>query len=209
MYQDPRVSRVSEAVSRALDDRQREATEEVEGILAATVRVMQRVAPEAPRVTDIVAEAGSSNKAFYRYFTGKDELILAVMERGVAIVVSYLEYLMAKETDPVEKVARWIEGQLAQVADPDLITLSQAAIIQMSATANQQVADSEILLPMRALLTEPVAALGSQDPDRDADAVFLCTTGTVRRYVSAGHRPDRADVEHLVEFCLSGIGITR
>ena len=51
---------------------------------------MERAAPEPPRVSDIVAEAGSSNKAFYRYFAGKDDLILAVMERGVAIVVSYL-----------------------------------------------------------------------------------------------------------------------
>jgi len=78
-------SRVAAAVERALDDRQREATEEVERILAAAVRVMERVAPEPPRVSDIVAEAGSSNKAFYRYFAGKDDLILAVMERGVAI----------------------------------------------------------------------------------------------------------------------------
>ncbi|GAB4932225.1 hypothetical protein MAHJHV35_47990 [Mycobacterium avium subsp. hominissuis] len=52
------------------------------------------------RVSDIVAEAGSSNKAFYRYFAVKDELILAVMERGVAIVVSYLEHQMAKEATP-------------------------------------------------------------------------------------------------------------
>ncbi len=76
-------NRVAAAVERALDDRQREATEEVERILAAAVRVMERVAPEPPRVSDIVAEAGSSNKAFYRYFAGKDDLILAVMERGV------------------------------------------------------------------------------------------------------------------------------
>ncbi|CAN5766296.1 hypothetical protein BH09ACT7_BH09ACT7_34920 [soil metagenome] len=189
-----------------LDDRQRDATEEVERILAAAVRAIQRMAPESPRVSDIVAEAGSSNKSFYRYFAGKDELILAVMERGVAIAVSYLEHQMAKETEPVAKIARWIEGGLAQVADPHLITLSRAAVGQMSATANQQVADSEILLPMRALLTEPVAALGGPDPERDADTVFLCTTGTIRRYVGSGHRPDRTDIDHLVRFCLRGIG---
>ena len=34
------------AVERALDDRQREATGEVERILAAAVRVMEQVAPE-------------------------------------------------------------------------------------------------------------------------------------------------------------------
>ena len=126
-------TRVTAAVERALDDRQREATEEVERILAAAVRVMERVAPEPPRVSDIVAEAGSSNKAFYRYFAGKDDLILAVMERGVGIVVSYLQHQMAKESKPQDKVARWIEGTLAQVADPHLISMSRAAAGQMSA----------------------------------------------------------------------------
>ena len=121
------TSRVTAAVERALDDRQREATEEVERILAAAVRVMERVAPEPPRVSDIVAEAGSSNKAFYRYFAGKDDVILAVMERGVAIVVSYLQHQMTKESTPPGQVRRWIEGALAQVADPHLISMSRAA----------------------------------------------------------------------------------
>src|ERR1700736_6665746 len=136
-------SRVSAAVERALDDRQREATEEVERILAAAVRVMERVAPEPPRVSDIVAEAGSSNKGVYPDFAGKDDLILAVMERGVAIVVSYLQHQMAKDSRPEDKVARWIEGTLAQVADPHLISMSRAAAGQMSAGGNWRAADHE------------------------------------------------------------------
>ena len=87
---------------------------------------MERVSPDPPRVSDIVAEAGSSKKAFYRYFAGKDDLLLAVMERGVAIIVSYLEHQMAKEDRPEDKIARWIEGALAQVADPHLISMSRA-----------------------------------------------------------------------------------
>src|SRR6201992_3703193 len=110
------TNRVTAAVERALDTRQREATDEVERILAAAVRVMGRVAPEPPRVSDIVAEAGSSNKAFYRDFVGKDDLILAVMERGVAIVVAYLQHQIDKAARPQDKIARWIEGTLAQVA---------------------------------------------------------------------------------------------
>src|SRR5258708_25696720 len=112
------TNRVAAAVERALDDRQREATEEVERILAAAVRVMERVAPEPPRVSDIVAEAGSSNKAFYRYFAGKDDLILAVMERRVAILASYLQHQLAKESRPEGRVAPWIDGTPAQVPDP-------------------------------------------------------------------------------------------
>ncbi len=201
-------SRVTAAVERALDDRQREATEEVERILAAAVRVMERVAPEPPRVSDIVAEAGSSNKAFYRYFAGKDDLILAVMERGVGIVVSYLEHQMAKETQPREQVARWIEGTLAQVADPHLISMSRAAAGQLSAGANWRAADQDMMRPLRDLLVEPVAALGSSDVERDVEAVFGCTAATMRRYLGSADRPGPDDIAHLVEFCLRGLGVS-
>ena len=200
-------SRVAAAVERALDDRQREATEEVERILAAAVRVMERVAPEPPRVSDIVAEAGSSNKAFYRYFAGKDELILAVMERGVAIVVSYLQHQMAKESRPEDRVARWIEGTLAQVAQPDLIRKSRAAAGQMSAGTNWRTVDQEMMWPLRDLLTEPVAALGSSDVERDVEAVFCCTAATLRRYMGSGDRPGPEDIAHVVRFCLLGLGV--
>ena len=199
-------SRVTAAVERALDDRQREATEEVERILAAAVRVMERVAPEPPRVSDIVTEAGSSNKAFYRYFAGKDDLILAVMERGVAIVASYLEHQMAKESGPRNKVARWIEGALAQVADPHLISMSRAAAGQMSAATNWRAAEQEMMRPLRDLLVEPVAALGSTDVDRDVEAVFSCTAATMRRYVGSSDRPGPDDIAHVVTFCLRGLG---
>ncbi|HUH70428.1 MAG TPA: helix-turn-helix domain-containing protein [Mycobacterium sp.] len=200
-------TRVTAAVERALVDRQREATEEVERILAAAVRVMERVAPEPPRVSDIVAEAGSSNKAFYRYFAGKDDLILAVMERGVAIVVSYLQHQMAKESRPRDKVARWIEGTLAQVADPHLISMTRAAAGQMSAGANWR-ADQEMMRPLRDLLVEPVAALGSNNVDRDVEAVFSCTAATMRRYVNSADRPGPDDVAHVVRFCLRGLGVS-
>ncbi|WP_191496692.1 TetR/AcrR family transcriptional regulator [Mycobacterium simulans] len=201
------TSRVTAAVERALDDRQREATEEVERILAAAVRVMERVAPEPPRVSDIVAEAGSSNKAFYRYFAGKDDLILAVMERGVAIVVSYLQHQIAKESKPEVKVARWVEGTLAQVADPHLISMSRAAAGQMSASANWRAADQEMMRPLRDLLIDPITELGSTDVGRDVEAVFGCTVATMRRYVGSSEQPSPADIEHVVRFCLRALGV--
>jgi AcrR family transcriptional regulator len=200
-------TRVIAAVERALDERQREATEEVERILAAAVRVMERVAPEPPRVSDIVAEAGSSNKAFYRYFAGKDDLIMAVMERGVGIVVSYLEHQMAKEPRAQDKIARWIEGTLAQVADPHLISMSRAAAGQMSYSTSWHAADQEMMRPLRELLVEPIAALGSADVDRDVEAVFGCTTAMMRRYLGSAARPGPDDIAHVMRFCLRGLGV--
>lgn len=198
------VNRATAAVGRALDDKQREATEEVERILSAAVRVSERMAPDSPRVSDIVAEANSSNKAFYRYFAGKDDLMMAVMERGVAQVVSYLQHQMDKAEDPAEKIARWVEGSLAPVADPHLTSMSRATVAQMSVTAGRRVVDSEMMAPMRDLLIEPCAALGLSA--QDIDTVFLCATGTMRRYFGAGREPGPDDIAHLVNFCLKGIG---
>lgn len=200
-------NRIIAAVERALDDRQREATAEVERILAAAVRVIERVAPEPPRVSDIVAEARSSNKAFYRYFAGKDDLILAVLERGVAIVVSYLQHQMAKESGARQQVARWIEGTLAQVADPELISKSRATALQMSTGNSWRAADQEMLRPLRNLLVDPITTLGSYDVDRDVEAVFCCTTAEMRRYMGSGERPGPDDIAHVVRFCLRGLGV--
>ncbi|NTY59782.1 TetR family transcriptional regulator [Mycolicibacterium sphagni] len=199
------TSRAAAAVVRALDDRQREATEEVERILSAAITVMQRVSPDAPRVSDIVAAAGVSNKAFYRYFAGKDDLMLAVMERGVGLVVSYLQHQMAKESTPEGKISRWISGALAQVADPELIGMSRALVGQMS--DNRRLGEEETMAAMRELLVDPIRDLGSADPQRDADAVFVCTVGTMRRYVNSTDQPGRKDINHLVGFCLRGLGV--
>ncbi len=61
--------------------------------------------------------------------------------------------------------------------------------------------------PLRDLLVEPIAALGSTDVDRDVEAVFGSTAATMRRYVGSADRPDAADIEHLVGFCLRGLGV--
>jgi AcrR family transcriptional regulator len=201
-------TRVAAAVERALDERHREASDEVERILTAAITVMERVTPQAPRVGDIVDEAGSSKKAFYKYFAGKDELLLAVMERGVAIIVSYLDHQMAKETHPRDKVGRWIEGTLAQVADPQLVSMSRAVMTQMSASARTG-SDDDIMAPMRDLLIEPVTALGGPDPLRDANAVFQLTAATLRSYVGSSAQPSTDDIDHMVRFCLGGLGVRR
>lgn len=61
--------------------------------------------------------------------------------------------------------------------------------------------------PLRDLLVEPITELGSDDVDRDVEAVFGCTTATMRRYVGSTDRPAPADIEHLVRFCLRGLGV--
>ena len=189
------------------DFRGRDDAGEVERILAAAVRVMSRAAPEAPKFSDIIAEAGTCNKTFYRYFSGKDDLVLAVMERGIRVVAGHLRIRMDHEPDSAGRVAQWVEGLLEQVSDPQLFSMCHATLAQMSAAAHRKASDEAIIVPLRELLTAPIAAMGRAAPERDADAVFHDTMGTLRRYLGSGERPPAADVEHLVRFCLNGIGV--
>ncbi|WP_330255121.1 TetR/AcrR family transcriptional regulator [Nocardia sp. NBC_00565] len=202
-------SRTDAAVGRALAARRQEAVDEVEAILAAAVEVMERDAPAPPRVSDIIAAAGSSNKAFYRYFSGKDDLILAVMERGVGLVATYLDHRMSQVDEPARRVAVWIEGMLAQVADPDLIRASRAVTVQLAAITDRGIADAEIARPLRDRLSGSVAALGCADPERDTDAVFIAVLGLMRRCLARNVKPDVADINHFVSFCLRGLDVAR
>ena len=80
----------------------------------------------------------------------------------------------------------------------------------MSAGASWPAADQEMMRPLRDLLMEPVAALGSNDVDRDVNAVFSCTAAMMRATVRGFDRPARhaADIAfHLVQFCLRGLGV--
>lgn len=199
-------SRATAAVDRALDKRQRQAAADVEKILVAAVAVMERTTPAAPRVADIVAEAGISNKTFYRYFTGKEDLILAVMERGIGIVVSYLAHQMSKESVPAAQVSRWIRGVLAQVGDPELANMSRAVTRQLMFTSDSGEADVRVTEPLRDLLHDPVAQLGVDDPARATEAVYTATFGRLRRQLSLNQPAGREDVEFFISFCLKGLG---
>src|SRR5690606_11725226 len=71
---------------------------EVRRLLDAALDVVRRCGTTSrPRVADIVAAAGVSNDAFYRYFPSKDALFAAILEDGTERLQSYLAHQMAKE----------------------------------------------------------------------------------------------------------------
>jgi AcrR family transcriptional regulator len=194
---------VQAAVDRALAKQRADATREVGSILDATLRVAERVAPAAPRVADIVAEAGTSNQAFYRYFAGKDDLMKAVFERGVTRLYTYLEHQIGKETVPASQVEAWIRGVLTQVTDRQAARQSAAIIRQLGQQSDAD--ETEMLAAVGALLLGPVARAGSVAPERDAALIDEAVFGMLRRHARQGTAPSAADCDHVVRFCLRGL----
>jgi len=204
----PAEDPVELAVNRALKPMRDDAVRDVEAILDATLKAAELSAPVAPRVADIVALAGTSNQAFYRYFTGKDDLMQAVMARGLRRVHAYLDHRMSKVDDPIMKIELWIRGILTQ-ATHQTAARQGAAVAEIFAGAGGGVDErtSEATMALKDLLIAPLEALGSTSPAFDAAVIREAAMGTMRDHMTAHSSPTPEESDHLVAFCIRGISV--
>jgi AcrR family transcriptional regulator len=178
---------------------------EVRRLLDAALEVMRRCGTTSrPRVADIVAAAGLSNEAFYRHFPSKDALVAALLDDGAGRLRSYLEHQMAKARGPEQRVRRWIEGVLAQ-SDNDIAATTRAVLWNGGSAGPESSGRHFASASVGALLREPLAALGSIDPELDASLVAHAVFGRLTDAVWEESQPSRAEIDHLVAFALAAI----
>jgi AcrR family transcriptional regulator len=88
-----------------------------EQILSAAQRCFARKGFHATSMNDVFAEAGLSAGAVYSYFKSKDEIIVAMAERAVRMIVPFLDAVLAEEpAPPLEDVMRRYTIQLQELA---------------------------------------------------------------------------------------------
>lgn len=199
----PPVSDVAGRIAqRALAKRGAGYAEEVRRLLDAGLAEMQRRGTDArPRVADIVAAAGLSNDAFYRHFPSKDALVAAILEDGAERLRSYLAHQMAKEASAEGKVRRWVEGVLAQAADPD-IAASTRAVLWNAGGDGLAAGHPSMNGPLASLLVTPFTDLGSAAPELDASLVAHAVIGQLSDHLQHNTRPSKAAIAHVVAFAL-------
>ena len=156
----------------------------------------------SPRVSDIVAAAGLSNDAFYRYFPSKGALVAALLERGTEQLRSYLAHQMDKESTPEGQVRRWVEGVLSQTKEDTAATTLAVVWNGSSFDTGTSAGSHNAAAPLAALLHEPFAALGSTNPELDASLAAHALMGKLSDYLWVLTRPSKRELEHLAQFCL-------
>ena len=190
--------------TRTLAGRRDSYAAEVRRLIDAAFAVMQRTGEIDPPVRDIVKTAGLSNQAFYRHFTAKDDLLLAVLADGQRQLVEYLERRVASAREPKEQVRRWIEGVLAQARDKQAAEATRPFAINGARLADRYPTDlaasREALL---ASLAPAVRALGGTL--QDASFIRDLALARMNDAIVARRRPHPDEVRNLVAFCLAGI----
>ncbi len=206
------------AVERSVADRQAEYVQEIQRILEATYRLIERSGSVDPSLRDILQETGLSTQAFYRYFQSKNELLLLLLDDGRRRLVGYLEHRMASATTPEGQARAWIEGVLAQATHPEAASRTRPFVANQDrlteAFPEEHQASIDLLIGLLADAIEKVTegaggATGKtrrrNDARADATAIYHLAFGTLHSHLTHRTRPSATQTDHLVRFALSGI----
>ena len=203
---------VGQAVDRSVERRRATAQNEVERLVAAAFQVIERTGHLEPKVSDILAEAGLSNQAFYRHFRGKHELLVAVLDEGIRGLGRYLAGRVAAAQTPTEAVREWIRGMAAQALDPSGAQASRPFALARGRLAEAFPTEiarsgSQVTAPLRLALEDAreQGAMPAVDPEFDAEALYHLMMGWVEARLVEGRIPSDAEVAQLEAFAMAGL----
>ncbi|MEX5635516.1 TetR/AcrR family transcriptional regulator [Parafrankia sp. FMc2] len=145
-------------------------------------------------MADVVAESGLSTGAIYRYFTSKDEIVIAVCEQAgtslpkvltIEAVRSFLEHVrtLARETGHARLVAQ-IYAEAA--VSPALAAIVQRQLLTMRTAVAELLADrqpddarriAEAFVALCSSYSQQLAVRGDLDPEPFASALMAIVRG--------------------------------
>lgn len=164
---------------------------------------------------DLVQEAGVSLQTFYRYFpTGKDGLLLALIEELIADHCANLRQLASGIADPVARCDFYIRSTLVTPESPEVS--ARARFITSEHWRLHQRFPRDVwaaTAPMTDLIRDTLVAgrdtgqFSSRNPPRDAWLITKTILSAFHHHVFV---PDDEDMRTLADdvahFCLTAVG---
>lgn len=97
------------ALDRSLADARNRSSERARR-LVASVRHLAGNGSSSFTVADVATDAGISLRSFYRHFSGRDDLLLALFEEEALTAVELLASVLSDVTEPIERVRACVEA---------------------------------------------------------------------------------------------------
>ncbi|MDX6741117.1 TetR/AcrR family transcriptional regulator [Actinocorallia sp. A-T 12471] len=203
-HADARLSPAERAVRRRLAGLEEAAAADVRALMDAGLALMvERGDGRGPRVADIVAAAGLSNDAFYRYFSGKDALVEAIVDRGAQTLAAYVARRVAAAPDPASAIRAGVVAVLKQVRDADLARQTRAVLgNSLTMAAGSAHVSVRLVDELAAVFAPHVAALGG--PESAARTIASSVMGALQYHLFKADAPDQSETDALITFLLKG-----
>ena len=205
----PAVARV---VDRALERQRAAYSAETEKLVQAALALIREQGELEPPVAAIVRKARLSNQAFYRHFRSKHELLVAVLDHGIALLEAYLGERMAAAPNATERVRAWLRGMLEQALHARGAEATRPFALARSQLARhypEEVAASERRLT--ALVREAIGEakrageLPHADPEADSEALYHLAMGWLETRLLEDDPAERAQAKRLEAFAMAGL----
>ena len=200
------------AVERALEAQRAAYAAEAERLVRAALALIRERGDLEPPVAAIVKRARLSNHAFYRHFRSKHELLVAVLDHGIALLEDSLRARMAAAPTPTERVRTWLRGMLAQALDARGAAATRPFALARSQLARHypdEVAASERRLTalVRGAIAEAkrTGELPAADPDADAEALYHLAMGWLETRLLEADPAERTQAKRLETFAMAGL----
>jgi TetR/AcrR family transcriptional regulator len=163
---------------------------------------------------NVIQEAGVALQTFYRYFSSKDQLFLALIGQLIREHCVALTALAQSHTDPQERLEIFVRGTLAPLRSADQLTSAQ--FITAEHWRLHQTFPAEIWAatqPVSDLIQtelEAGAADGTfspRNPERDAWLMTKTVIGAYHHYAFQPDDPAMATLDDDVwYYCLAAVG---
>jgi AcrR family transcriptional regulator len=200
------------SAERAVEARYSVYLEEAQRLIQAGIDEIGEKGGVDPRVSDIVRRAGLSNKAFYRHFKSKEELLLAVLEEGLQRSSDDFDTHLAAASSPLDAVRIWILRVAELAVDAESAATTRPLLVYQATLAENlgpQVRSNvdRIMAPLKQALTQAKESgeLPNIEPNRATDHVYHATWGWVHGRILACIQPTREEAESLADFILRGL----
>jgi TetR/AcrR family transcriptional regulator, fatty acid metabolism regulator protein len=196
----------------SLKDRQRQERERL--ILHAASEALVEKGYDAMSMEDIASRVGISRAAIYLHFPSKEDLVLALFQRGIETSVERFDVLLAEKISPREKVRALIERSYSGTAQPSFqaFTAVMHSPTFFSKAAEKRKDMSEMWKPtmqrLSALLEEGKRS-GDFDPDMPTPLMVNLLVGLISPFTKHAlereQMPLSVVVECLCRYFLKGI----
>ncbi len=190
---------------------------EKRSIMHVAYDLIGRNGPRGTSVHDILRQAGLSTRSFYRHWSGKDELVLAMYRNDSDRVTGALRRAVAAAGSPFDALEAWIDESLAVVYDArkrrHAVALSSGEAAGAEGFGR---AFTEGAAAQRAVLVDVLRAgratgvFPAADPDADAHAIQAIVADHIRARLQDERAGSRAEaLAHTLDFCSRALGAVR
>lgn len=178
-------------------------------LVAAARRVIQRSGYTEAHITEILKEARVSTRAFYRHFSSKDDVLVAVAEQERRSLERRVRLAVESAADPLAAVDAWIESLLALAFEPRLlksVLIFRSPVVQSVIAFHEEIWSPDELVRFLATALESAADRSLvivTSPESDAYSIFDVVYNLVLRLTDQRLRMSRTEARrHIDAFCV-------